>query len=68
MRVLRHLREGKFACVLAVRSGLLQPLPPEVVEEADRKDAELRRKARRAGANPLAGPPIVAGARVETEE
>ena len=56
--VMRHLREGKTACVLAFRSGMLQELPAEVVAEADRADAEVRMRARKAGTNPLAGPPV----------
>ena len=54
-----HLERGAEACQAAFRAGLLPPIPPEALREADARDAQERRAARAAGVEISAGLPAI---------
>ena len=60
-RVLQHLEVGAKRCVLAWKSGALEPFSDDAVAAADQQDCAHRRQCKREGRSHLAGPPMLRG-------
>ena len=66
VRLRTHLLRGARSCVEQAVS--LPILPPEVCEEEERKEREEAAAARKAGINPLKGPPMRPGSADKDQE